>query len=100
MSDMNGIITRLLDWCYEHDYEVGIYANLKSECFPLSITLSRNGYSIRHIFHLDRFSENENLYPSTKWFDAGLDYELRSFLNCAKDLFSEYEAEVKNNGED
>lgn len=100
MSDMNEIITRLLDWCYEHDYAVSINANLKGKYSPLSITLSRNGYNLYHIFDLNKFSEDENKYPSTKWFDAGLDYELRSFLDCAKDQFSEHEAEVKNDGED
>lgn len=96
MNDMNEIITRLLDWCYEHDYGVYINANLKSNYSPLNITLSRNGYNVQHVFDLDRFSENENLYPSTKWFDAGLDYELQSFLEFAEDQFSEHEAEVKN----
>lgn len=94
------IITRLLDWCYEYDYEVSIDAKLTDKPFPyVSITLSRNGYNVRHIFNLDRFSKNENLYPSTKWFDAGLDYELQSFLVFADNRFSEHKAEAKNDGE-
>lgn len=94
---MNDIITRLLDWCYEHDYEVYIDAKLTDKPFPyICFILSKNGYSVRHIFSLDMFSKNENLYPSTKWLDAGLDYELRSFLEFAENRFSEHEAEVKN----
>ena len=94
---MNEIITRLLDWCYEHDYEVNIDARLADESFPyMAIRLSRNGCGIRHIFSLDELSENENRYPSTKWFDAGLNYELRSFLEFVEDRFSEDEKESDN----
>lgn len=99
MNDMNEMITRLLDWCYEHDYGISIYADLKGKAFPyITIVLSRNGYNLKHIFDLKRFSENENLYPSTKWFDNGFDYELRSFLEAAEDQFSIHEAEAKNDG--
>ena len=96
---MNEIITRLLDWCYEHDYDVSIDTTLKDKPFPyVSVILYRNGYRVRHMFDLNRLSKNENLYPSTKWFDAGLDYELQSFLEFAENQFSEYEAEADNNG--
>ena len=102
---MNEIIARLLDWCHEHDYEVHIDVSLKDKHFPcffrnVTVTLSRNGCSVRHIFNLDKFSENENLYPSTKWFDAGLDYELQSFLDYAENRFSEYEAEVNEENDE
>ena len=94
---MNEIITRLLDWCYEHDYTVLIDSNLKGGAFPyLTIVLSRNNYNIKHMFDLNRFSKNENLFPSSKWFDVGFDYELRSFLEDADDQFSKHEAEAKN----
>jgi hypothetical protein len=96
---MNEIITRLLDWCDEHDYTVLIDADLKSKAFPhLTIILTRNNYNVKHEFDLNGFSENENLYPSTKWFDKGFDYELRSFLEFAEKRFSEHEAEADNNG--
>jgi hypothetical protein len=101
MNDMNEMITRLLNWCYEHDYEILIYTNLTDKSFPhVIVTLSRNGYNAQHIFCLNGLSknENENVYPSTKWFDNGLDFELRSFLEFAEDQFSRHEAEADNNG--
>jgi hypothetical protein len=96
---MNEIITRLLDWCDEHNYTVLIDADLKSKAFPhLTIILTRNNYNVKHEFDLSGFSKNENLYPSTKWFDKGFEFELLSFLDEAKDLFSIHEAEAKNDG--
>lgn len=95
---MNEIIQKLLDWSYEHDYDVSIDTKLTDKPFPyVSVILSRNNYHVRHIFSFYA-SENENLYPSTKWFDKGLDYELRSFLEFAEDQFSEHEEETKDDG--
>ena len=98
---MNEIITRLLDWCYEHDYGVSIDTKLTDKPFPyVIVVLSRNDYNVRHTFDLDRFPKNENLYPSTKWFDAGFDYELQSFLEFAENRFSEHEAEVNEENDE
>lgn len=95
---MNEIIQKLLDWGYEHDYDVSIDAQLTDKPFPyVRIELSRNTYHVQHVFSL-YVSENENLYPSTKWFDKGLDYELQSFLEFADDKFSKIEEATKNDG--
>lgn len=97
---MNEIITRLLNWCYEHDYTVLIDADLKSKAFPhLTIILTRNNYNIKHEFDLSGFSsENANVFPSDAWFDKGLEFELQQFLEYAEDQFSRHEAEVKSDG--